>query len=567
MNEGRIVDALSLAWSGQSHQTVLDTEFSQGLLFLTLWQAWRQKTNRPKRLHVIGLLPALPERIALQNALQTKLQSYGGKQLLPLLHSLLAVWPLSLPGLHRLEFESGDVSLTLGVGPIDIVLGRLCARVDRFVLSDVSLLPLACRLAADGSQAVISIQLGDISKSQTSPLRVVPVTPSQPSRVAADDPWLRSHVAPAAQHALVVGAGFAGMGVAQSLALRGWRVTVIDPDWGQNASAHQQHAAAALTPMVSKDDNIRARLSRAGSLRAQSRWGELPQSILHQCGALQLQRQQGRTVDLSAVLDALQFPRQWAEFVSAEQASELAGMPLGRGGIYFPTAVRVSPPGLLNALAQTPGIKMQAGQAHHISNISGVWQVLDPFGKVLASASHVVLAAGFHTQTVLKQSGLLKENARLAEMHALGGEVSFIPSGDLAGGPRCIVSGDGYVLPAFEGHCVIGSTYAHAAKEVSVTPEGIAGNINRAAGLLSIPMLSEYFKARQVGGWAGWRAVLPGRLPAIGPVLHAPGVWVACGFASRGLTWATLAGDLIAGALNGEPLVLENDIIGAISDN
>jgi tRNA 5-methylaminomethyl-2-thiouridine biosynthesis bifunctional protein len=152
-------------------------------------------------------------------------------------------------------------------------------------------------------------------------------------------------------------------------------------------------------------------------------------------------------------------------------------------------------------------------------------------------------------------------------MHALGGEVSFVPSAELAGGPKCIVSGDGYVLPAFEGYCVIGSTYAHAAKEVSVTPEGITGNIKRAAGLLNIPMLTEYFKDRQLGGWAGWRAVLPGRLPAIGPVLHAPGVWVACGFASRGLTWATLAGDLIAGALNGEPLVLENDIIGVISDN
>ena len=196
-----------------------------------------------------------------------------------------------------------------------------------------------------------------------------------------------------------------------------------------------------------------------------------------------------------------------------------------------------------------------------------MWQALDPFGKVLASAEHIVLAAGMRTQTLLKQSGLLGENARLSAMHALGGEVSFIPSAELAGGPKCIVSGDGYVLPDFEGYCVIGSTYAHAAQEVLVTLEGVEGNLKRAAGLLNIPMLSEYLKDRSFGGWAGWRAVLPGRLPAIGPVLHAPGVWVACGFASRGLTWAALAGDLIAGALNGEPLVLENDIIGVISDN
>ena len=152
-------------------------------------------------------------------------------------------------------------------------------------------------------------------------------------------------------------------------------------------------------------------------------------------------------------------------------------------------------------------------------------------------------------------------------MHALGGEVSFIPAADLSGGPRCIVAGDGYVLPQQEGHCVIGSTYAHAAQEVLVTQAGLVANLKRAAGLLNIPELPGRINVGALAGWAGWRAVLPGRLPAIGPVLHAPGVWVACGFASRGLTWATLAGDLIAGALNGEPLVVENDIIETISDN
>jgi tRNA 5-methylaminomethyl-2-thiouridine biosynthesis bifunctional protein len=152
-------------------------------------------------------------------------------------------------------------------------------------------------------------------------------------------------------------------------------------------------------------------------------------------------------------------------------------------------------------------------------------------------------------------------------MHALGGEVTFLPAAEIAGGPRCIVSGDGYVLPQEGGRCVIGSTYAHAAQQASVTDQGVTSNLHRAAGLLNIPELSGRLIGQKLDGWAGWRAVLPGRLPAIGPVRQAPGVWVACGFASRGLTWATLAGDLIAGALNGEPLVLENDIIDAISDN
>ena len=573
VNDVFVVDALSRSWSGQSHQTVFVSDFNHGILFLKLWDAWRKNTARPSRLHVMGLLPGLPERHALQMTVQEKLESQGDTYLLPRLQSLLDVWPLNLPGLHRLEFESGHVTLTLGVGPTDLVFGKLRARVDRFVLIDVSQLSLAGSLAADRALAFIPAQRSNASHGDShaqqgeEPFAVVPVSPAQSLRAPDPDPWLQSAVTADARHAVVVGAGFAGMGVAQSLAIRGWRVTVIDAHWGQHTSIHQQHIAAALTPMVSKDDNIRARLSRAGSLRAQSRWGALPDSVLYRCGAIQLQRDQGRIVDLSAVLDALQFPAAWVEYVTAERASELAGLPLGRGGIHFPTAARVNPPGLLNALAKTPGIHMLTAQAGRISNVGGLWQVSDQMGKVLVSAPHVVLASGLHTRAVLEQSGLLKENARLAQMHALGGEVSFIPSADISGGPQCIIAGDGYVLPDYEGVCVVGSTYAHAAQDALVTAQGIAGNLKRAAGLLSIPELYNQIKGRQLSGWAGWRAVLPGRLPSIGPVLHAPGVWVACGFASRGLTWATLAGDLIAGALNGEPLVVENDIIEAISDN
>jgi tRNA 5-methylaminomethyl-2-thiouridine biosynthesis bifunctional protein len=53
-------------------------------------------------------------------------------------------------------------------------------------------------------------------------------------------------------------------------------------------------------------------------------------------------------------------------------------------------------------------------------------------------------------------------------------------------------------------------------------------------------------------------------LPAIGPLAHAPGVWLATGYASRGLSWSALGGDLIAAWLCGEPLPLETDLIGQI---
>jgi tRNA 5-methylaminomethyl-2-thiouridine biosynthesis bifunctional protein len=265
------------------------------------------------------------------------------------------------------------------------------------------------------------------------------------------------------------------------------------------------------------------------------------------------------------VVQALQFPPGWTRYVSAQEASEIAGLRLNRGGIYFPTAARVDPQALLNALACTPGIEILRAEVVSMRQQGQTWQALDASGKVLASAPYAVLAGGFHTRAVLLQSGLLTPQSRLAAMHALGGEITFIPQSVVAGGPRCIVGGDGYLLPSLNGFCVAGSSYLHGAQLVSVTQEGVEGNLRRAAGLLNQPDLPGRLAGNALTGWAGWRAVLPGRLPAMGPVPHAQGLWVATGFASRGLTWATLAGDLIAGALNGEPIALENDIIAAVS--
>ncbi len=576
------------AWAGRSQWTVLDTDFDQGLRFLMLWDTWRQDPSRSERLHVVGLLPRLPAEHSLP--LPERLRA--------LALALRSALPLNLPGLHRLEFEGGAVTLTLGVGALPLVISRLRVRVDAFLLGDAGLgagcayaapdlmqglAGSVCALASDNACVVIQGQqsvwleplatLGVLdhiehieSPSDQGAPPLVMLRASLRSRLAqTQDPWCQAPAAPQARHALVMGAGFAGLGVAQSLALRGWRVTVLDAQWGAAQSTHEQHAAAALTPMLARDDNIRGRLSRAGSLRAQHRWGHLPESVLLRCGAIQLERQSGRIVDLESVVQTLQFSPLWTRYVSAQEASEIAGLRLNRGGIYFPTAARVDPQALLNALARSPGIEILHAEVCSVRRQGQAWQALDACGQVLASAPHAVLAGGFHTQAVLFQSGLLSPQSRLAAMHALGGEITFVPETFIGGGPRCIVGGDGYVLPSLNGVCVAGSSYLHGAQLVSVTQAGVEGNLKRVSGLLNQPDLPARLAGERLAGWAGWRAVLPGRLPAIGPVPQTQGLWVATGFASRGLTWATLAGDLIAGALNGEPIALENDIIATIS--
>ena len=619
------------AWAGRESYTLLDLDDDYGLRFVTLWSQWRSDPKRCARLHVVLVVQTL----SLPSPLLIYLASALPKKDHALAEQLFKQWPLNLPGIHRLEFEALNVTLTLAVGPASVMLSRVSLTADAVLLSEAQL------PEATPEQVDWAVGLGRLSKANTvllarSTTVAWPVgfetslivheqatyrlaaalssTEHVSDRLATDQHqpaltahssqvrtivrdtdgvrphrsaryWLRARVSPrslayagsgasfysasAPRHVVVVGGGLAGLHVAQAFSLRGWRVTVLEAGFA-HAQVQSGHLAAALTPVVSRQDDPYARLSRAGSLRAQARWAQMPEAIVTQCGALQLQRASGRIVNLKRIADELGFPEQFMRFVDATQASELAGMPLVRGGLYFSTARRVQPQPLLEKLAQADGMTCLSATVARVERVErgvGSWRILDRSGSVLAEAAQVVLAAGLATQRLLADSALLEADSRLASMYGLGGELTYVDQELLAGGPRCIVSGDGYVLPAVQGKCVLGGSYLTAGGSPEAVTLARQQNLERGAQLLNIPLAQREGARGSVTGWGGQRAVVPDRFPVAGPVLGSPGLWVATGFASRGLTWASLVGDLIAARLTNEPLPLENDIIAIIGKN
>jgi tRNA 5-methylaminomethyl-2-thiouridine biosynthesis bifunctional protein len=569
-------------WRGRGAFTVCETGFGLGLNFLALWRAWRDDPQRSRTLHVVSL-EAHPFARADLAAL---LARHAPEPLAALGAQLAAQWPPLLPGLHRLEFEGGAVTLTLGLGDAQTLAPRLSARVDAYFLDGFApernphmwqapLLKALARLAAPGATVATWACTGELRRALQEAgfeARRAPgyggkwhmTVGSVPAPGAAAG---APAVADADRHAVVVGAGLAGSGIAQSLALRGWRVTVLDAALAQGIAAHAGHAAAALTPVLARDDNARARLSRAGSARALARWAGLPVGAAPTvCGTVQLERDAGRAAALAGTLETLAFPRDWVREVSRDEASALAGLPLARGGVFFGQGMLVQPDRLVPALLATPGVQVVPGAVARVLAEAGGWRVLDAAGHELARADTVILANAFGAQAVLEASGWLAPLPRVAQMHALAGEVTLVPAVALAGGPRCVVGGEGYLLPDTGAGCVVGSTYVHGATQAGIGAEGQRVTLDKAAGLLggAFPAFDALVPGT-LPGWAGWRAVLPGRLPAVGPLAHAPGVWLAAGYASRGLSWSALMGDLIAARLCGEPSPLETDLAQLIS--
>src|SRR5260221_2250437 len=99
-------------WRGRRAFTVLETGFGFGLSFLATWQAWRDDPARSGRLHFVSV-EKHPFTVPDLEVLFRKFPQVE-RQSIRLLHS----WPMLVAGMHRLQFESGNVVLTLFFGDI-----------------------------------------------------------------------------------------------------------------------------------------------------------------------------------------------------------------------------------------------------------------------------------------------------------------------------------------------------------------------------------------------------------------------------------------------------------------
>jgi len=494
-------------------------------------------------------------------------------------------WPPPLPGIHRCWSKQGlrSVSLTVGLGDADRLIDELVMCADLVMIDAQQASPSLVQLS---HLTRPSTQWLTVTDDVFKPISVGTVgqtfeqTPKRTTKAAVDPllAWTQAQQKAGGQavalnrRAVVIGAGISGLTMAAVLGVRGWSVDVLDPYPPGTNSRHAAHLAAALTPVVSSDDNERSQLSRAGALAADRFWAALPTVIGQRCGALQLQRPQTqkRWVDLLSLSEAFAMP-QWARWVDAQGASDAAGMALPRGGLWMPGGWLIKVARLLEVLARMPGINILAVQASRLHRQAGIWQVIDDSAQVLAQAPLVIMANAADTNALLQRSALwpiddVSTKFRLTGLHQLAGEVTCLPAQAMAGGPDCIVGGDGYVLPAVDGWCVSGGTYVREASQTQCTPEGRHTNIQRAAKLLNMPSLVDRLQTENLPGWAGFRAVLPGRLPALGP-LSSPGcegLWMQTAGASRGLTWSVLGAELVADALEGVPLALQKSLLNRL---
>lgn len=596
-------------WQHKAVFSIVETGFGLGLNFLVTWSQWRGDPSRCDRLHFVSVEKHPFSRDDLDTLLTRLLDSHA--ELADLARKLVRAWPMLTPGIHRLSFDDGRVTLTLALGDAAQMLPKLAVRADAFYLDGFSpakndalwspaIFKALARMAEVGATFATYTSAGKVKAALTGAgfvhrkargygtKRDMLVGEFAPAyRVRRHEPPPRA--AWTHRHAIVVGAGLAGCAVAERLAARGWAITLLEQR-DAPASEASGNPAGVFHPMIARAMTPAMRLSSAGFLYALRAWQALADAghalHWHAGGLLQLAQDD---VDAAALRDAIVaagLPAGFAVAVDRDAASAYAGVTLERGGIWFPRGGWIAPPSLCRAQLAAARTTLAAnGQSLAWRTLFGVrveqlvhdvegWHALDAAGGRIATAPVVVIA---NAHDAIRLGHLAHAPVRSAR-----GQLTILPH---AAPPslRMPVIGDGYALALDNGRLMTGASYDMDDAGLDERRASHDENLSRLRAL--IPGIAPSVDWARVQGRVGLRCVVSDRLPMVGPLANEadpmaagasqsgarlpelqrrPGLYGAFAYGSRGLVWAAISGELLASQINGEPWPLERDLADAL---
>ncbi len=581
-------NGLPARWQERRQFVIVETGFGLGLNFLTTWAAWRNDPRRCERLHFVSceLHPFGRDNLARLHERWPELAAPAAE--------LRASWPELTPGMHRLHFDNDQVTLTLYLGDAVEGIESLAARADAFYLDGFApgrnprmwsarLLHSLSRLAAPGATLATWSVAGEVREGLRRAGFETEKTPGFGSkremlrgRMASGDS-AASPAAAAERRTLVIGAGAAGASITERLAARGWTVQLIDAASSPGQGASGNHAGA-FRPVPNIHENRMARLTRAGALYGLRHLARLaaaglpvrwaPSGVLHQAKDAAQEKTMRETVERHRP------PPGYLRFADAEEASRLAGWPLPFGGWWFPACGWIQPSSLCaaNAAAHPGRVAHHFGRhAARLERSDGEWRAFDRDGGLIAAAPVAIIAGGTGSLGFPQMAAV--------PIIVTRGQVSHLAA-ENGSAPQIVVCRLGYVTPAVDGLRCTGATFAVDDDDATLREADHAKNFARLDGML--PGYPATLAAAQPGRTA-FRPATSDRLPMVGAVPLAlpdgaslprntplsqiprhPGLYTVSGFGARGLVWASLMGEALASALDGDPLPLERDLWEAV---
>jgi tRNA 5-methylaminomethyl-2-thiouridine biosynthesis bifunctional protein len=576
------------AWGQRDCFVVGETGFGAGLNFLATWKAWRETAAPGAVLHYLALegYPLTREQLLACLAPWPELSTLSAE--------LVDVYPPLHDGFHRVWLDGGRVALTLMIGEAAAVLAEAEARVDAWFLDGFSparnpamwspeVFTEIARLSAPGA----TLATFTVARMVRHDLAMVGFTldtrsgfgrkkemltgrfegPSQASRIP---PWYRPPP-PASRRGVtaILGAGIAGCAVADALSRRGARAVLVD-----------RHAKIAAEASGNPTALIAPRTERGGSDAALFHDRAYRMTLaLTKTSGLAWESQGALRIGVAAAGFPGHWPGPWpgaARWLSAEEASDRAGITLDGPALWFPDAVLFDPAALAGHFAGDAERRFTRAAAS-LDHDGQAWRIHDESGELVIEAASVVVAAAGASAGFAPLSWL--------PSRAIQGQLSLVPETDATRGLETALIWGGYMTPAVGGTHILGATHEQSGFDPLAWPQPVTMAAHERNHREAPKAIRDLLSAPGEDVWAGrasTRCAMPDHLPAAGPVAIAdafvdrfdrlrhgprgvfpteapyhPGLYVMTGLGGRGVTTAALTAELLVSQMLGEPWPIE----------
>lgn len=195
-----------------------------------------------------------------------------------------------------------------------------------------------------------------------------------------------------------------------------------------------------------------------------------------ECGLLQLNCSPDESKRIAQLAKG-GWPEHLFRVIDDAEASDLTGIKMESGGLWFPSGGWVVPPVLCARLADDPLIKSRLGhQVEMLTQIDDGWlaEGCDGEGEGWTIRADLVVVCCAH-------SALALDRFSQFPLTAVRGQVSLIPETQSSRSLRSVVCGDGYCAPALQGLHIIGASHSFNDESLDVRPCDHADNLARMA--------------------------------------------------------------------------------------
>lgn len=607
-----------------AHFTIAETGFGSGLNFLAAWELWLATAPTSAQLHFVSVekFPLHKDDLIRALALWPELQFYS--------QQLIDAYPCIVgEGFHRLSFMDGRIKLTLIIDDAahgftqllttpDPLYSRYSPNVDAWFLdgfapsknpqmwsedlfSCIHQLSKTGTTAATFSAAAIVKKglkfagftlekVAGFGRKREMLKAVIPDNkqdyfypqPAYKSSSPFPSPWsinTNSNVH-AKKEAIIIGAGLAGCTSARALAERGWKITLLERN-NTIASETSGNPQGVLYAKLSHKEETQAAFNMASLQFAHAFYSSRWANIGEKSGVLQLAYCASEQLLHTQLREKFSSANELVQFVSAAQASEIAGIPLAFDAIHFPNAGWINPAKLCAQLIKHPLIQV-------ITDTTAVDIEYKEEGWCI------------NNNAELQAPMIIIANARDAQrfkyiqhlpIKSIRGQITYLPATETSKEIKTVICSEGYIAPATDGiHC-IGATFNLKEESTALRVEDHQTNLENLREPLH-GMADEWknLDKHSLDGRVAFRCTLPDYLPAVGPVAdemsmqdsfaplrknarafiqdtgkYLPGLYLNIGHGSRGLAYTPLCAEILAAHINNEPHPVASELVNALN--